>query len=490
MLEKTFKRDTLRRYRFRWFLPLFFIGGYIFSFSFFKPFAMEYVGLTTLSIFGCCLLLSVLNRPLNITLPIWTLLIVFIVAYYFKFYLMVSFSESVRDWFSLSQWVFDSPNTLLKAYALVTSAFFVFCLVAWLFVVAIRHPQKMISNSDAEINYRFLISVLMWLISILIVGTGFMMYITKIAIMGAESVYLPFRLAGWIFYARLTLIPGLLLLLIWCGEQVGLRKYVNIGIILLFIHGISEMLIRSSRGALLGLFILLGFFFLITGKINKQRVALFIIIILLTALLFPIISHYRNIRIPDQEARIYSALEESIVSHEETSLSEILTSGGMNILIRFVGIEMLLPIVGANPEPLGVKNLFSPSVEIFHKYSVLGYHPQHVTGISTSLIGWFYLVGGAYFAVIGVFSFVLLSMIFWYILMRVKLLCLPVALAMFVFFFAWQFSIDAAFGSLGIGTITLTGSIAVCELIIRNGKRDHWLKKSSTVKTEEMAYNK
>ena len=69
--------------------------------------------------------------------------------------------------------------------------------------------------------------------------------------MGAETVTLSFRMGGWILYTRTTLIPGLILLLIWCSDNGRLKKYFILGIILFLIHGITESLLTSSRGFVL-----------------------------------------------------------------------------------------------------------------------------------------------------------------------------------------------------------------------------------------------
>jgi len=463
--------------RVRWLLPLLFIIGYIATFSIFEDFALEYFVLTGVSFLVCCLLLSVLNRPLQITAPVWVLLLLFLVAYYLKFYWIAPNPEIIKTvWFTTMHWIDDSPAMLLKGYAATTYAFIIFCLTAWLLVVHVRPLQ--VSSTKREIDYRFVISILLWLVPILMVATTYLMYITQIAIMGAESKYLPFRLAGVIFYTRFTIIPALLLLLIWCGDQMGSRKHLKLGITLLFLHGLSDVLLRGSKGFLLLLFISLLFLFLLTGRMNKQRAWLVIIIAFLSIMLWPLVSTYRYIR--DADGGIIYTLVEAVNTILQTSpsLPNILGETLKMIMFRFTGMEGLLPIVAAGIQPLGITSLFDPIVERVFTVEVVGYSPFAIQGTAPSLLGWFYLVGGNYVVVAGVFCFVLLTWVFWSFLAKIRLLCLPVAQALFLIL-VFGFSMEGAMDRINLGVLTTAGSIAVCELIIRNSVRPHWLKMSS-----------
>ena len=481
------KRTILRWHRFRWLLLLLFIVGYISTFSRFESCAVEYLGLTMLSVLACCLLLSVLSCPIRFALPVWLLLVVFAVAYYFKFYLIVYNPEIVESlWFPHLYFVAESPGILLKAYAITTCTFSIFCFTAWLFFVLTSHIQK--SIPETELNHRFILSILVWLIPILMMLTGCGMYITGVARMGASCAYLPFRLAGWMFYTRFVLIPGLLLLLVWCGDQAGLQKYSNLGITLLFLHGISELLLRSSRGVLLGLFMLLVLFFVSACRMNKYRLILFITIIIFTVLVFPVISDYRYIRAADKDISITKALEDSIAQQKETSLAETLGRTSWNIVFRFIGIDSLLPILGVDFKPLGISSLFESSTERYYTNSVLRYPLSAEHSSAPSLPGWFYLANGAYFAVIGVSCFIILTLIFWYILIRARLLCQPVAQAMFLYYFVFRVMNGSNLSLLRLDVYALIGSIATYELIVRQGRRYRWLNKHSEAPTRQIVH--
>jgi len=335
-------------------------------------------------------------------------------------------------------------------------------------------------QSKIKLNYVSIVYVLLLVTTFLMGVTFFWVYMTGRLRMGSESAYLPFRLAGWIFYIRAMLIPAFLLVLIWCSDQAGIRKCFHIGIVLLIIHGVSDMLLRSSRRSLLILFIMLTMLFLISGRMSKQRVLLIVFILLCTILLFPIISDYRSIRIGDYAPSISFALKESIAGslYELSNFAETLAAPIRAITFRS-GMRSLLPIVGSGIEPLG-SQVFEISPTKVFTIEVLGYSPYLIHASAPSVIGWLYLAGGNFLAISGIFIFTVLAWIFWCILVKAKLHCLPVAQTMFLIFL-FSNSMEGTLEGLYLQTLVLVGTIVACELVMRCG---FWVATPVSIATE------
>ncbi len=457
-------------YKSRWLLLLLFLAGYLTTYSKLEGFEIEYLTLTFLSIIACSLLLARLTPPLNKKLPIWIILAVFMVAYYFKFYWMVydpgilGNGWVMKKLYSLLQY----PTVLIETFTTISYAFIAFCVTAWFLL---GHTRSLHMKPWKErINYRSVTSILLWLIPLLMGITTYVMYITGMCRMAADNSYLSFRLAGWVFYARTTLIPALLLLLIWSSDKAGLRKRLAFGIILLFLHGMSNMLLRSSRGAILMPFILLTILFLVTERITKKRVQLFGVILLVTILLWPVISYYRYVRAADPTMSIDTNLVDSInnvSSAESFSLSEMFKEATIAVMFRFVGADSVVQIRGANLQPL-YSDAFGMSVSRFFTVDVIGFSPNDINGCAPSFPGWFYLVGGNGLVVIAMAGFVLLSWFCWYLLARLKLRCLPVAQALFLWWIFHLFS-SGVLDRLYLGILVMMGSVAACECLLRMG---------------------
>lgn len=457
----------------RWLLPPLFLIGYLATYSKLEGFEMQYLGLTFFSIIACSLLLTRLNPPLHKKLPIWIIFAIFIVAHYFKFYFMTYNPEILGDGWVMRKLylLLQSPAVLLKSFATISYGFITFCLTGW-FLLGLGDAKSVkIDRFTGRIHDRAVILVLLWLIPILMGITTYIMYITGICRMAADNnPHLSFRLAGWIFYIRMVFIPALLLLLIWCSDKAGLRKYIGIGILLMLLHGISDMLLRSSRGVLLGLFIMLILLFLVTGRITKKHVLLFGIILLTTIMLWPVVSYYRYIRTAGASipvgASILEALD-SISASGSFSFFNMIKEAGVSIILRFTGADSLMHIMNAGLQPL-YADIFgsSTSVAKFFTVDVIGYPAESPLCCAPSSLGLFYLVGGNGLVVVGIFGFILLIWFCWRLLIKLKLRCLPLAQALFLWLVFGYFT-GGVLNRLYLDMLVLGGSIAACEYLAR-----------------------
>lgn len=458
----------------RWLLPVVFVLGYVATFSTFEDFAFEYFILTALSFGACCLLLTVLDRPLQVTAPLGVLLLLFLGAYYLQFYWIAYSPDIARTvWFGHLGWIASSAATLVEAYATTTYGFITFCLTACLLIKCGRGPERY--RRRREIKYKSLTSLMLWVIPVLMGVTTYLVYITGIAVMGAQGVQLPFRLAGVIFYTRVTVIPALLLLLIWCSDRMNMRKQRRIGIILLLLHGLSDILLRGSRGALLLLAVSLMFLFLFTSRMNRQRAWFITISVFLTILLWPVISAYRYLRDPVGSIVYTLGGALNTIWQGAEPLWQIQGDALKQLIFRVTGMGSLLPIVGVDIQPLGITNFFDPIVERVFTVQVYGYSPEAIQGAAPGLLGWFHLVGGNILVVIGVFWFVLITWYLWVLAKMLRLYCLPVAQSMLLSYIL-GFAMEGAMDRLILVFLTTVAVITVCEMLIRNSTRPHWLR--------------
>ncbi|MCK5509069.1 MAG: hypothetical protein KAI50_11200 [Desulfobacterales bacterium] len=483
--KRIFKKNWCE---FRWVLPLLFLVGYLSTYPRLEGFEIEYLGLTFISIFACCLLLTRLNPPLQKKLPIWIIFAVFMVAYYFKFYLLICNPEILRDgWVERNLYfLVQSPTVIFETFATISYAFIVFCITAWFLLGNARSLQM--ETLKRRINYRSAISILQWFIPILMGVTTYVMYITGICRMGADNPKLPFHLAGWIFYIQSTLIPSLLLLLIWSSDKTGLRKHFNFGVILLFMHGVSAMLLRSSRGAILSSFIALIVLFLVTDRVTKKRVQLFGIVFLITIILFPVISSYRYMRAADLSGSIVPLFVESVInisSVESFSFFKMINDVIVSIVFRFTGADSLFHIIGANLSPL-YTDAFNVSVTRFFTVDVIGFPPEAIHGSAPSFLGWVYIVGGNGLVMISIFGFTVFAWMFWRILPKLKLRCMPVAQALFLMWIFSSFS-EGVLDRLYLKVLVMAGSIAACEWLIRISRSGTVFKNIEVSKSREYA---
>jgi hypothetical protein len=477
-------RFRKKRYRTRWLLLLIFFIGYIATFSIFEDYALEYFVLTVVSCFVCSLLLSRLNHSLQVTFPFWLIFVVFLVAYYFKFYWLAICPEKGAIMWPQFPSLFFHPDSLIAAYSITTYGFGAFCVTSWFllgkpYYLKIKKISYQITSNN---RYRFVSSLVLLIVPFLMVITSFIMYKTGISVSGAESVYLPFRLAGIIYYTRTILIPALLLLLIWCSEQVGWYKKSMIGLILLFLHGFTQTILTTTKAGILSILILAFLLFLLTGfKIRKGHIWFFGGSLLMGIFLFSVAAEYRLARISGVGSLIsmLSIATESI-QHWFLNFGDILSYAFSTIFLRFTGVEMLMVYTGLDIKPLAQhawKVIAAPGgLSTYVTLDIFGYLSHAKNSVAPGMVGWFYLVGGTSLVIFGLVGFTIVTHLLWKILTRMKLRSLPVARVLFLSLLQMIAMDGVLEGLISLPMLVYPASIAVCEWLMRARGRHRPLK--------------
>lgn len=446
------------------------VGGYLATYQRMSGFELEYLVLTMLSVFGFLLLLCCVNRPLVELLPIWVLLSVFVVAYFGKFYWIVLVPDVAKDfWFSDLSWLVKSPNLLIRAYATITLGFVTFCLAACMLVAYVpRWPGK---QRDGRCNYRSVGKLLVGVSPILMVSTAYVMYVTGVAVMGAEPVNLPFYLAGIIFYTRTAVIPGLLLTLMWCARGMRRTKYFVLALSMLFVHAVSEIVLRGTKGGLIFALAAVVVFWLLTNSLNKVRIALAAIVLLFSLWLWPVVSLYRDVRLSSLREPLWGSLMQVIseVWADPVLPAQLAGIGVKSFIIRLTGVNLLLPITSGVTTPMGVGRFFDPEVEKVVRVDIMGYSPEIPQGISPGLLGWFYVVGGNIFVATGTLGFTMLAQLVWSALGRSRMAVLPVVQSL-VMVNIIGMAVDGVFDAVNVsrGIMVTAGSVLMCEWVVRS----------------------
>lgn len=458
----------------RWLLLLIFVLGYITTFPIFEYYALEYFLLTILSLFCSILLLWVLKQPFQVTLPYWIVFLIFLVAYYFKFYFIINFPELPFDQHILVVESITSTEALISAYASTTYGFSAYCIVSWFLLSGLLKkekilPEKMLYERKlSSIRFSFVISVSVLVAIPLMIITTLITHSLKIAVMGAESVYLPFKLAGIIYYTRTMFIPIILTMLIWSGKQINSRFWVVSGVILLVFHGISEMIIRQTKSGLLVLLPIFFIYLLHDKRLKKEIIKYFLILSILLILLYPIALTYRFM---GGEVNITDILTTMLEFMNSGSLSFFVISEAFKMfLMRITGIEHLVVYNYENIFPLGWQAweiiTLPRGLSGFVTVEVYGFSPDAPHSTATSFFGWFYLIGGNFSITLGTILFTIFTGFLWRIIKRMSLYCLPIAQAWFLWLLL-LIVVDGAFEYLSKMIPSIVFSLCICEYIIR-----------------------
>jgi hypothetical protein len=478
-IENTVEASRASR-RWAWHLinalvAIFFIAGYLSTRQAFRNQALQYLLLTILSLTFCNLLMSRLNRPIQVTFPVWILLLGFGVGYFLQFFLVVS------DPFFVSTGqipvVLDSPaHVLIKVYTTTVLGFVTFCLTSWLLLGRSRARESsptgtvQMTASAAKSTS----SVLLVCILLLELIFGYISWVFDIAVMGAENASLPYRLAGVVFYTRSVLLPALILLVIWIADQHRLKRKLKLGIALLLAHGVLDALLRSSRSALL--YSLLGLLFLtiLTGRFTRRRLQVIGAGVLLSLLLFPVFTAYRYARLASNLIEVIPALRAGLATLPDAGTSEELASNTLSsIVFRVTGVNSMLEIMENGRRPLGL--LHASRATDFFNNEITYLPPDALSANAPSLVGWFYLLGGNEFVVIGMFCFLVGVHLVWNSLRTSNLRSRWVAKASFLVLLI-PAAVDGALDLLTWSFMMLGLSIAIAEWLLCRASHSKYLR--------------
>ena len=420
-----------RGIRLRWLLLLLFAVGYASTFEAFRFNGAEYFVLSLVSAIACAVLLSRLDAPAKSTFHIWLLLLVFCAGYYAQFFLL-AVNPRIYQGLLLTP-ANTSEAALMAAYRTTTLAFLAFCLTAWALLACrgrkaavVREPLVRVTVGSARSACTFLLVAILLLEAL----TAYVAWQSRIAVMGAQAGTLPYRMAGAIFYTRLIILPGLLLLLVWLSDRCRLRILFRAALCVLLVHACADAVLRSSRGTVITALVGLFFLLLLSRAMTRRRLAWIAAGFTVSLLLFPVLTSYRNARIADP-SQIAAPLRAGFSrTYSPETADETATNTAYALFFRVTGMASLVPAAASGTAPLGIEN--ASRVTLYFNRSILGIPATWMNSVAPSLVGWFYIVAGDVGVCLGIAAFILLAHMIWQILGSARILSQPVAQSLFL----------------------------------------------------------
>lgn len=239
---------------------------------------------------------------------------------------------------------------------------------------------------------------LLMLATLLLVGLGYLSHRFSIGVMGAiAGEPLPLRLKGVIFYARTVATPLLILCAIVLASSDSNRRIVVYGLLLLVLHGVSDMILRGSRSGLLLSTMLILFWYMESGiEFSRIRTGLLVAMGVVAVSLIPMMTRFRSFRVAQRES-IFTSMEGAFQGRE--SWIEEFGSGLKFVTFRIPGMESLWGIFAFDGNPLyrkAISIILTPdgiagylTLKIYQ-----GISQEDNTLLAPGYLGWHYIVGG------------------------------------------------------------------------------------------------
>jgi hypothetical protein len=294
-------------------------------------------------------------------------------------------------------------STLNKSYELSTVGVVGFS-IAVLALSIVRRPGLISPTSEygarnlsanAVLPLR-VFAVLVWLV------TSAVTAVFGLSVMGTAGVELPYRLAGLIFYARMILVP----LLLVSAETVRMRAGNRISwvfLLLLLCTSITDAILRGSKGSILVSLLIVVLFWLSTwirGRdILSGKHALACVAVGVVSIAgMRIMGEYRDIRVASGGLNAVEFSDTATNIYGDLGSRGLIAAGAAGLAQRLTGIEQLAVIVKNIESPLWrqyAQLSAEGGVSSYLTRRVYGYGPNVAMGVAPSYFGWWVAMFGS-----------------------------------------------------------------------------------------------
>lgn len=339
-----------------WLALLLFPLGYVATRALFPE--LEYASLNMLGALAMALLLARMRGNLVADLSGLIILFVFVFGYYLKFYAAEWIVSTGALWAfdpSIEDAARDHANALdtfrMLTYGFVASA------LAWSFAVRPAGLPKMLSTDDgSSAEGKWLVKwtfkrVTIALVIFMVVSAA-AQFITGVGVMGTENAVLPYHMAGVIFHPREKTLPLILAFLAWISWVYRLPRWGMAALLMLVAHALVQSFLQASRGQLFYAFLPILALWLVRREFTRQRVLAFGAVLGLAALLHPLITALRILRVLGESLTLETLLRargamDLVVGDQGLN---IVVAGIVSVVGRVSGTDTLL-ICTASPYP-------------------------------------------------------------------------------------------------------------------------------------------
>lgn len=447
------------------------LAGYAFTFGYMASQSVVYVVYLTLIGFAIAMACHH-SAPTHLeNAALWLVILVFLSSYCVKLFLIVVSPESpvilgMVPRMSLG----DYDRSLLAIEALSLTSIGIVTFAATLNLMPRRPaPVVLAQLPDADVPDGKHI-VLMLVVGVLLsVMSVWLSHRYDIGLMGAgNQTVLPFRLRGIVFYLQNYSLPGLLLLTSYFAYRRGLRVLLFAAVGLLILNGVADLLIRSSKSALLAPILYLAFLLVASGiAIRMIHVILAAAASIPILVVLPFFHVFRTYRLAGQG--VWESIG-SIALSKEFHLIDLLTSGITWIIYRLPGVDILMAILGHRASPVGerwLEVLQSPNgIAGYLTNDVFLTPSSHFHLNAPGYFGWWYLLLGISGIVVGGAVLALFVRFVWPLALGCALyvsVIIRVFLLMLLFVAFSEGTVDSMLKMVMVMAVT----VAILELTVR-----------------------
>ena len=361
---------------------------------------VTYCGLGWLG--GTALLMASLRPPLRNNFWVWTMLFVFLMGYYVKYFSFAyGMGGPIFD-ILMFEWAWAGRPDLNHALVVSTFGYVTFAVATSALLWRDRPSPEPAAVSRFALDERWVV----WILGATLFGVVASLAAAIVfgyGQMGVEHKALPFHFDAVLTRFRISLAPMILLWLLWLTDRRQTKRLWIASILVLVLSAALDAFVRGSRGSIALAFVPVIFLWLISGTYTKARQTLSVSVVLLTLALYPLFTALRLQRIATDKGAEFNAQ----VATEQATSSDGIALSLNQVAGRVVGIDSMMQVqryVDAGSAPQTSLTTISlgrvawlangGAMVMFMTHQVVGIADDIVEGRSPGVLGGLYLVGG------------------------------------------------------------------------------------------------
>ncbi|HUL66583.1 MAG TPA: hypothetical protein VLW55_18440 [Burkholderiaceae bacterium] len=271
------------------------------------------------------------------TLWIWIVLALLVVGYFAKTFYAAQWLFEFKSLTDLNpEWSDFDKSDLLTGYQVTCAAFVLFVLGAIASLQGEPRPEEI---QHGTLRPRMALAGILVIVLLLAPLRGFL----GIGVMGVESEELPYGISTLIFRAQSTLIPALLLVLVWSGERRGDRLLSMLATLLLGVHLVVMAAVSASKAGLFYFAAYMLCLWIISARLTRLRQVILGAVGVAALAFFVLGADLRVLRI---EGLSLADAIEALQQGSEISASARLDQGLRALFLRISGADGLWFVLG------------------------------------------------------------------------------------------------------------------------------------------------
>lgn len=457
------------------------------------PDAQEgFAAVTLLSTGLVAVALRVLGPLGKRTVHLWLLLVLYLLGYYIKFYVMGYFKlDAEGDYLSrvypLENELFDSPSLLMDYCWLVTAG--LGAMVASFAVLArfdARSAQS--SKSPGErvpvVSARRIRGILVaaFVLTIVLAFVQVSLGIGFVSGSDRQVEPLPYRLAGIIMTLYYGALPLAFLAALWLADANGERRLARATTAAYLVFGLTTAVLSTSKALLTSTVISMAVLWLVTGRLSRRRLALLLSAVPFIAVLNGFLSVNRVLRAVNPDLSIVDVMTATLGNMLSGQSALVIDNGSggvmafLSVVMRMNGADSLLNILNFDPHLSldRVKQLVwdSPGgVSVFYGQEVLGNMSEFDVAFSPSLLGFLLVVlDDGWLICLGLVLYVMSWHVIFREASRLGLMVEPILLSMLIVLLG-QYTSEGTLESLPAKVLLTMVFCVVMEWLLRRALR-------------------